>query len=117
MFFSRSHEWVSKDGFVGISAHAQKELGEVVYLQLPKEGTLLRAGQEACVLESTKAASDIYSPVSGKVIAINQALLQDLSLLQSAPESLGWLFQLELSNLLELSTLLMKSEYQKLLSF
>lgn len=117
MKYTESHEWVNvheKKGRVGITSHAQKELGEVVFLQLPKIGDELKVGQEAAVLESTKAAIDIYSPVSGKVIAINEALAGDISLINSEPEKSGWLFEVELSSVAELELLLEQATYQAL---
>jgi glycine cleavage system H protein len=118
MRFSKSHEWVSQENEVatiGITSYAQKELGQVVFVQLPKIGDLVRAGVEAVVLESTKAAADVYSPVSGKIVAINEELAKDPSLINHSPESKGWLFKVALSHPQELTHLLTSAEYQKLL--
>lgn len=109
MRYTESHEWISLDGHigtVGITRHAQKELGGVVYVELPQIGRLLRRGEEACVLESTKAAVDIYAPVSGKIIAVNDSLRQDPSLVNKAAEKEGWLFRIELSHIAEWEQLL-----------
>ncbi len=107
-YFTPSHEWIDASGTVGITAFAQKELGEIVFVQLPKIGSALKMGEEACVLESTKAAADVYAPVSGKVIAVNS----ELSLLNKSPESAGWLFKLTLDNPAELKGLMTQEEYQ-----
>lgn len=109
MKFTETHEWIDvKDGLgtVGISTFAQKELGDIVYVELPKIGKQVKKGEEAAVLESTKAAADVYSPVSGKIVEINTALNQTPELVNTAPETQGWLFKLALSNENELSTLL-----------
>jgi Glycine cleavage system H protein (lipoate-binding) len=100
MRFTPTHEWISIEGHlatIGISDHAQKELGEIVYVELPKIGQIVQSGEEVCVLESTKAAADVYSPASGKVIAINELLRETPSLINRAAESSGWLYKLELS--------------------
>ncbi|MDP1608410.1 MAG: glycine cleavage system protein GcvH [Chlamydiales bacterium] len=94
-----SHEWIRVEeniGTVGISDHAQKELGEIVYIELPQIGQLVKEGEEVCVLESTKAAADVYSPASGKVIAVNESVRQTPSLINRAAESSGWLYKIEL---------------------
>ncbi|MCP5491459.1 MAG: glycine cleavage system protein GcvH [Chlamydiales bacterium] len=119
MKYTESHEWVNvqeKKGRVGITCHAQKELGEVVYLQLPKVGDELKVGQEAAVLESTKAAIDVYSPVSGTVVAVNKALEGDISLINNEPEKGGWLYEVELSSVAELELLLEQAAYQALVT-
>ncbi|HEY4255078.1 MAG TPA: glycine cleavage system protein GcvH [Chlamydiales bacterium] len=119
MRFSKSHEWVLEEGqlaTVGITSFAQKELGQVVFIQLPSIGTVARAGEETCVLESTKAAADVYSPVSGKIVAVNEEAAKDPSLLNQSPESKGWLFKIALSHPNELNQLLTAAEYQKLLN-
>lgn len=114
MRFTDSHEWVMDDGTVGITIHAQKELGDIVYVQLPSVGAQLVAGKEAAVLESTKAAADIYSPVSGTVIAINEALQESPSLLNTSPEKAGWLFRVQLEDPTQLQNLLTEEQYKKL---
>lgn len=94
--YTKSHEWVDLDGSiatVGITKDAVKEVGEIVYIELPKVGRPVEKGQEACVIESTKAAVDISSPVSGTIFAVNEALAADVSLLNSSPEADGWLFK------------------------
>ncbi len=107
MKFTDSHEWVEVEGdvgIVGITEHAKKELGEIVYLELPKIGNVLKAGEEAAVIESTKAAVDIYAPVSGKIVEVNEGSKGD------------WLFKVKLSLPSELDTLLSKEQYDLLIS-
>jgi glycine cleavage system H protein len=111
MKFSQTHEWVQAEGAiatVGISDAAQKEIGEIVYVELPVVGRTLQAGEEAVVLESTKAAVDIYSPVSGKITAVNEQLRTNPEKINQAAESEGWLFKLHLHNPEELSLLTQK---------
>lgn len=114
MKYADSHEWIQVDGemgLVGISSHAQQELGEIVYIELPKVGKVVRAGDEVAVLESTKAAADIYSPVSGIIIRVNEILQVDVSSLNTDPENTGWLYEIELSSKSELKDLLDEDEY------
>lgn len=116
MYFTESHEWISlqsdkKIGSVGITDHAQKELGEIVFIELPRIGHRVKRGEEVAVLESTKAAADVYAPLSGKIVAVNEALRKDPSLLNRAPESTGWLFQIEITDPKELQNLLGREEY------
>jgi glycine cleavage system H protein len=115
MKYTESHEWVEK-GRVGISSYASEELGNVVYIELPKVGQKVEAGQEVAILESTKAAADIYSPVSGTITAINQKLTEDPSLLNSSPEKEGWLFEIALSDASELDSLLSQEQYLQMIS-
>lgn len=113
MRYTPSHEWVcEKDGLVGITEFAAKELGDVVYVQMPELGKILKVGEEACVLESTKAAADVYTPVSGEVIAINEEALSTPSLISLDPEKKGWLFKLRLTKKEEIDALMQRSEYQ-----
>jgi glycine cleavage system H protein len=116
--FTTSHEWIQIEediGIVGITTHAQKELGEIVYLELPLIGKRIAMGEEACVLESTKAAADIYAPVSGEVIAINTDLKESIHKINQEPQKSGWLFKLKLTHPHELEELLDESEYSSLL--
>ncbi|MCB1109466.1 MAG: glycine cleavage system protein GcvH [Chlamydiia bacterium] len=110
MKYTDSHEWY-KEGKVGISQYAQKELGEIVYLELPKVGQIVQAGEEVAVLESTKAAADIYSPISGTVTAVNEKLKEDVNLLNLAPETEGYLFTIQPSDPTEEEKLLSLEEY------
>jgi glycine cleavage system H protein len=114
MRFTESHEWIKVQegiGTVGITHHAQKELGEVVYVELPAVGKQVKAGEEVAVLESTKAAADIYSPVSGEVVEINQKLGDFIHQINSSAEAEGWLFKIKLSDHAETETLLKREEY------
>ena len=118
-FFSNSHEWVELNGSiatVGITHFAQKELGDVVYVQLPNIGDHFKAGQEICVLESTKAASDVYTPLSGKVLEVHTQLIENPQFMNEKAESSGWLFRLEVVNFDEISGLLTQDEYQSMIS-
>ena len=97
--YAASHEWLRLDGAtgtVGITDHAQAELTDVVYVELPKVGTTVNAGQQICVVESVKAASDIYSPISGTVTAVNDALSANPALLNTDPFGGGWIFQIQI---------------------
>lgn len=117
--YTESHEWVSVKGnvgTVGITHYAQKELGEVVYVELPQIGRSIKAGEEVCVLESTKAAVDVYSPVSGKIVAINESLRTSPFCVNKDAEKSGWLFQVELSCPSECKHLLTLSQYEALQS-
>jgi len=99
--FTPSHEWMHiEDGLatIGITGYAQQELGEIVYIELPKVGIQVDKGAEVVVLESTKAAADIYSPLSGEIIAINEALKDQVNLINHSPEKEGWLFKIQLSD-------------------
>lgn len=119
MKYTDSHEWIRMDGkkgTVGISSHAQKELGEIVYIELPKVGDEVVAEDEVAVLESTKAAADIYTPVSGTITKINTELAQDVTALNEAPESAGWLFEIEVKDESELRNLLSSAAYSELIS-
>jgi glycine cleavage system H protein len=118
MRFTDSHEWIKVEngiGTVGITEHAQKELGEVVFVELPSVGKQVNAGDEVAVLESTKAAADIYSPVTGEVIEINQKLGDFIHELNASAESSGWLFRIKLSDPTETDKLLKKEDYLNLI--
>lgn len=119
MKYTDTHEWIQieeNEGIVGISTHAQHELGEVVYVELPPIGTQLQAGEEAAVIESTKAASDIYCPVSGTVIAVNERVKENPALINSSSEEEGWLFKIFVGNRSELDSLLDHPQYLQLIS-
>ncbi len=108
MYFTESHEWLEvqgKVGIVGITHYAQNELGEIVYVELPKVGRVVKMREEICVLESTKSAVDIYAPVSGKIIAVNEALRENPSLVNQKAQSDGWLFKIEIADPKELDQL------------
>lgn len=118
MKFTESHEWIKVEneiGIVGISDHAQYELGEIVYVELPKVGRTIKAGEEAVVLESTKAAADVYSPVSGEICEVNQALKDKPELVNLYPETEGWLYKIRLAYPKELEELLDPEGYRVML--
>ena len=113
-YFTQDHEWVDVDGdigTVGISDYAQSQLGDVVFVDVPEAGKTLSKGDEAAVVESVKAASDVYSPVSGTVTEGNAALTDDSSLVNSDAEAAGWFFKLTLSNPSELDSLMDEAAY------
>lgn len=116
--YTQSHEWISVErgiGTIGVTNYAQKELGEIVYVELPELNAELKAGQEAAVLESTKAAADVYSPVSGQVIEINQTLSAEADRVNRSPERDGWLFRVSLANPREVDFLLDEKGYNELI--
>ncbi len=114
--YAKSHEWarLEEDGTVtvGITDHAQHALGDVVFVELPEVGSTLAAGDEAGVVESVKAASDIYSPVGGEVLAINEQLEDEPETVNADPYSDGWFFKLQPSDTSELEELLSAEDYQ-----
>ena len=113
-YFTEEHEWIEVDGetgTVGISDYAQSQLGDIVFVDVPDEGKELTKGDEAAVVESVKAASDVYAPVSGTVIEGNPALTGDPSLVNSDPEADGWFFRLTLSDPSELVELMDEDAY------
>ena len=113
-YFTEDHEWVDVDGdigTVGISEYAQSQLGDIVFVDVPEEGKELTKGDEAAVVESVKAASDVYSPVSGTVIEGNAALTDTPGLVNEEPEGDGWFFKLTLSDPDELSGLMDEIAY------
>ncbi len=119
MKYTETHEWIDAQGevgTVGITDHAQKELGEVVYVELPVVGKHVRAGEEIAVLESTKAAADIYAPVSGEIVAINQKLGDFVHYINTSAEKEGWLFKIKLSAPAELDALLDSEQYLQMVN-
>ena len=109
--FTKEHEWISADGTVGISDHAQKELGDVVFVELPKQSAALKKGQEMGVLESVKSVSSIYSPVDGTISKINEKLSQAPELVNKEPYGQGWIARLSLSDTNQLDGLMSYSDY------
>ncbi len=115
VYYSEEHEWVRVDGdsaTVGITDFAQGQLGDIVFVEVPEAGRQLRKGQEAAVVESVKAASDVYAPVSGEVIEGNSALADDPALVNGAAEGDGWFFKLRLSDASELEGLMDAAAYK-----
>lgn len=95
--YAASHEWLAENGTVGITDHAQEALGDVVYVELPEVGREVKAGEAVAVVESVKTASDIYAPVDGKVVAVNEKLQDNPELVNSGAFGDGWLFKLEVT--------------------
>ena len=115
LYFTKDHEWIRVDGnnaTVGISNHAQEQLGDIVFAETPEAGRSLRKGEEAAVVESVKAASDGYSPISGKVIEGTPALADDPAIINNDPEGAGWFFKLEVTNPSELEGLMDEAAYR-----
>lgn len=118
MKYTDSHEWISIQGnigTVGVTHHAQKELGDIVYVELPILGRSVKAREEIAVLESTKAAADVYTPVSGMILEINDQLKTKSELINLSPEAEGWLYKIELSDFAEMEKLLDQTEYEILI--
>lgn len=116
LYFTKDHEWIRVDGdvaTVGISDHAQEALGDIVFAEAPEAGRVLTKGQEAAVVESVKAASDVYSPVGGEVIEGNPALADDPELINRDPQGEGWFFKLKLSDPSELDGLMDEAGYRE----
>ena len=118
--FLDSHEWIKVDDntvIVGISDHAQSELGEVVFVELPAIGDEFISGDEAAVVESVKAASEVYTPLSGEVIEVNEALEENPELVNTSPYEDGWFFKLKVSdeNLISIDSLMTAEEYSSML--
>lgn len=116
VYFTKEHEWIRVEGdiaTVGISGHAQEQLGDIVFAEVPEAGRRVRKGQEAAVVESVKAASDVYAPVSGEVIEGNQAVVDDPALVNSDPEGEGWFFKLKLESPSELDGLMDEAAYRQ----
>jgi glycine cleavage system H protein len=114
--YTKEHEWVSVDGevgTVGITDHAQSELGDIVFVDLPKTGVTVEQGKTIGSVESVKAVSDIYSPISGEIVEINQALSDSPEKLNSDPHGDAWLVRIRLSNPAEINNLLSAVDYQK----
>ncbi|MEE2694379.1 MAG: glycine cleavage system protein GcvH [Pseudomonadota bacterium] len=123
--YTKEHEWVrveegSKDaeviGIVGITDFAQEQLGDIVFVELPEVGTTVEKGDEAATIESVKAASEFFTPVSGKIININEVIINDPGLINSDPLEVGWFFSIRLSDPAELKDLMDQSEYERFLN-
>ena len=116
IFYSKDHEWISLEGdiaTVGITQHAQEQLGDVVFVELPAKGKAVTRGGQAAVVESVKAASDVYAPVTGEVVAVNEELSGDPALVNRSAEADGWFMKLRVSNRTELDGLMDKAAYDK----
>jgi glycine cleavage system H protein len=119
MKFTKTHEWVrlESDGMVtiGITDHAQHALGDMVFVEQPDNGEIITAGKECAVVESVKSASDIYSPLGGEVVAINEEVVNTPEIINKDPEASGWLFKIRPSNIKELDALMDVAAYEKYL--
>ncbi len=112
--YTKEHEWVEVEGdtaTVGITNHAQESLGDIVFIDLPTVGKEAKSNEELCVIESVKAASDIYAPIDGEVIEINNNLSDDASIVNQDPENTGWIFKMKISNPDQYSSLMTLDEY------
>jgi glycine cleavage system H protein len=117
--YRKSHEWIdlsTDDALVGITHHAQAELTAVAYAELPKLGRVVHAGEQVAVLESVKAASDIYAPVSGTIVAVNEKLLNDPGLINRDPYLDGWIFKIKPSDVADAAGLLSPDDYRGLIA-
>ncbi len=116
MHYTQSHEWVkvtNSTGTIGVSDFAQKELGDIVYIELPEIGSEIQAGKEIVVLESTKAAADVYAPISGVVEEVNPNLKDHPELINESPGVEGWLIKIKIKDPTELDSLMDEEQYQE----
>ena len=114
--FSKEHEWVTVAddiATIGITKHAAELLGDIVFVELPDKGLNVEKDKTAGVVESTKAASDVYTPISGEVVDINQSIVDDPSKINSDPEGSAWFFKLKIKDKSEMNTLMNREEYEK----
>ncbi|HEV2187344.1 MAG TPA: glycine cleavage system protein GcvH [Stellaceae bacterium] len=114
--FTKDHEWIRQDGdtaVIGITDYAQQQLGDIVYVELPAVGTQVEAGKEAAVVESAKAASEVYAPVSGEVVAVNEAIAGDPAKVNADPLGEGWFLTVKLADPKALDGLMDEAAYQK----
>ena len=114
--YSKQHEWVSIEGdiaTVGITKHAAEMLGDVVFVELPEKGKSVEKEGQAGVVESTKAASDIYTPITGEITETNQSIVDDPTTVNKDPEGSAWFFKIKIKNKSELETLMNKADYDK----
>ena len=118
-YFTEDHEWIELDGeiaTVGITDYAQSQLGDIVFVEVPDEGKQVSKGDDAAVVESVKAASDVYAPVSGTIVEGNPALADEPALVNEDPEGEGWFFKMTLSDISELDGLMDEGKYQDFVS-
>jgi glycine cleavage system H protein len=117
--FTKDHEWLRLEGqtaTIGITEHAQGQLGDLVFVELPKVGKELRQGEPAAVVESVKAAADVYAPISGTIIEINEAIVNEPEVVNSDPMGRGWFFKLKVSDPSQFDALMDKESYQAMLN-
>jgi len=118
-YYTKDHEWIRVEGstgMVGVSEHAQEQLGDVVYVELPEVGRTVEAGEQVAIVESVKAASEVYSPVSGRIVAVNRALADNPALVNEDAEGSAWFFQIELADPGELANLMNAEAYRQYLA-
>lgn len=116
--FTDEHEWLTLDGdvaTVGITTHASTLLGDLVFVELPKIGKKLKKGEAAAVVESVKAASDVYAPLDGEVLEINEAVAQDPAIINTDPDNKGWLYRMRLANVADFEGLMDEAAYKALI--
>ena len=116
--YTKEHEWVEVDGVtatVGITNHAQESLGDIVFIDLPTLGKEVKSNEELCVIESVKAASDIYTPIDGEIIEVNEKLNDNGALVNEDPENTAWIFKLKIKEPSQFNDLMTLSEYQEFL--
>ncbi len=114
-YYTDEHEWIDVEGdvaTVGITDYAQGQLGDIVFVELPEIGALIEQGKDAAVVESVKAASDVYAPITGEITEVNPALEEDPSLVNSAPEDAGWFFKMTITVAGELDSLMDEDGYK-----
>jgi len=114
--FSKKHEWVAVEGdtaTIGITKHATEMLGDIVFVEVPEKGKVVEQNGQAAVVESTKAASDVYSPIAGEIIENNKSIVDDPSSVNSDPEGASWFFKIKIKNNSELDSLMSKEDYDK----
>jgi glycine cleavage system H protein len=116
--FTNDHEWLRVDGdtaTVGITNHAQEQLGDLVFVELPSAGTSFQKGAAAAIVESVKAASDVYAPVSGEIVEVNRSIVEEPALVNSDPMGKGWLFKIKLADRSELDALKDEAAYKAMI--
>ena len=114
--FSKNHEWLKLNGdnaIIGITKHATEMLGDIVFVEVPEKGKNVEANEQTAVVESTKAASDVYSPISGEITESNQNIVDDPSKVNDDPEGEGWFFKIKITSPDELAALMSKADYDK----
>lgn len=115
--YTKTHEWVKLAGnkaTIGITDHAQHELTDIVFVELPSIGKEIKKGEELCVVESVKSVSEVYTPVSGKIVAVNTKLDDTPEIINNSPYDNGWLVEIEIKDKAEVNTLLEATEYKKM---
>jgi glycine cleavage system H protein len=114
-YYTDEHEWIDVEGdvaTVGITDYAQGQLGDIVFVELPEVGAMIEQGKDAAVVESVKAASDVYAPITGEIVEVNPALEEDPALVNSAPEDGGWFFKMTIADPGELDKLMDEDAYK-----